>query len=431
MRYLLALCLIVSAVAAAQQAPIPMSDEIGGRPFAIRDKWVIGGIGNWDYLTLDPVARQLFIAHHSEVQIVDLAGGQLSGRITGFGEARSIVLDSDGQFGYVSDSGNNEIKVFNRLSLQVETGIPLDCSPRSMVFPAQQGILLAICSAAVPAPPAESRPRTYTVRGSQRRAPPPAKGDSWIAVIDTDARAVLVYLLAGGDFHVAQADRDGNVYVTVAPAQRDYDRLLGTYSGRVWGQSIARIDVTALVNDARSSRAKRTQSARSSGLPAPHWDTDDASRSRYVSYFPLDSSCPNPQGLAIDSHDSRLFVACDNQVMLIMDSLRGQVLDKVTTGPGTDAIAYDQNNGLIFTANGGGYGSITIVRRHETDSYAVIQNLPTMERARTLALDPTSGRVYLVTDLHGTRLDSTPANGIGKLKLDAVNGSFQVLVVGN
>ncbi len=425
------IALLAAAGIAAQVAPIPQADELSGHPYAIKKTWVIGGTGTWDYLTLDPAAGQLFVTHQAEVQVVDLAGGQVSGRITGFGEARSVVLDPDGRFGYVSDSRNNDIKVFDRRSLKVETSIPLDCAPRSMTLPAQQGILIAVCGSAIPAPPVESR--SSIGRNRPGRAVPrfAAKGDSWIAVIDTRARAALVYLLEGGDFHIVQPDRDGNVYVTIGPAQRDYDKFSGIYTDRVSNQSIARIDMPALVEDARIALAKRGQSSPSAGFPAPHWDSGDASRRRYVSLFPLDSSCPGPQGLAVDSQNARLFVACDNQALLVMDSNHGQILNTLTTGPGTDAIAYDENRGLIFAANGGGYGSLTIVRQHETDSYAVIQNLPTMQQARTMAIDPSTGLVYLVTALYGAKLDNPPMNGIGTLRLNPVDGSFQVLVVGN
>jgi hypothetical protein len=96
-----------------------------------------------------------------------------------------------------------------------------------------------------------------------------------------------------------------------------------------------------------------------------------------------------------------------------------------------DSIAYDAGRGLIFTANGGGYGSVSIVRQHVTDTYSVIQNLPTMEKARTMAIDPSTGLVYLVTTLYGAKLTNPPMNGIGKLQMNPVNGSFQVLVIGN
>jgi hypothetical protein len=94
-------------------------------------------------------------------------------------------------------------------------------------------------------------------------------------------------------------------------------------------------------------------------------------------------------------------------------------------------MAYDAGRELLFTANGGGYGSVSIIRRHVTDTYSVIQNLPTLQQARTLAVDSSTGDVYLVTTLYGAKLDHPPVNGIGTLKLNPVDGSFQVLVVGN
>ena len=126
-----------------------------------------------------------------------------------------------------------------------------------------------------------------------------------------------------------------------------------------------------------------------------------------------------------------MFAACANhEVESDGLPIRALSIAALTIGPGADAIAYDAGRGLIFTANGGGYGSVTMVRQHLTDSYAVIQNLPTMQQARTMAIDPSTGLVYLVTTLYGAKLDHPPMNGIGTLKLNPVDGSFQVLVVG-
>ena len=59
----------------------------------------------------------------------------------------------------------------------------------------------------------------------------------------------------------------------------------------------------------------------------------------------------------------------------------------------------------------------------------MIQNLPTRQRAHTLAVNSDTGQIYLVTDLLGMNL--TQPGGIGTLQTNPVNGSFQVLVVGN
>lgn len=257
-----------------------------------------------------------------------------------------------------------------------------------------------------------------------------AKGDSWVVVIDTDTRKVLVNLLAAGDYRIAHAGRDGSVYVTVGRAQRDCDRVSGMYCDTYANPGIARIDVQGVVRDARITIDERAKLPHLGEWPPPHWDTDSPDRA-YIRLLPLDPDCDSPHGIDVDTRNARLFVGCENQTLLVLDSFQGQVLSKLTVGPGTDAVAYDPDRNLIFTANGGGYGSLSVIRQHQTHSYAVIQNLPTMERARTMALDPSTGLVYLVTDLHGVKLDHPPANGIGTLKLDPVESSFQVLVVGN
>jgi hypothetical protein len=148
----------------------------------------------------------------------------------------------------------------------------------------------------------------------------------------------------------------------------------------------------------------------------------------------IGGSCTDPAGLAIDSDHLRLFVACGNRKLEVLNSSSGELVATLDIGAGSDAIAYDSNRGLIYVANGAGVGSLTIVRQNVTDSYAVIQDLPTEARARTLAVNPQSGEVYLVTALQGYDL-TQPGTGAGMHTLPVVNasavhGSFQVLVVG-
>jgi hypothetical protein len=307
-----------------------------------------------------------------------------------------------------------------------------------MALAAQQELLLAFCGATEPTPPRLSnlrRPHTTTrmLNPQPVRPPEPATGQSHIVVIDLRSNSIVVNIAVYGNFRIAQADSEGHIFATVGAASYNPDpqSVAAVHSP----PRIARIDTDALLEEADADIASRpktdTPVSALAGGAKLNWTIGEYSDRPAISFMRLDDACPNPQGLATDSRNQRLFVACDNQSLLVMDSVQGRVLSTLTVGPGTDAVAYDENRGLIFTANGGGYGSLTIVRQHQTDSYAVIQNLPTMERARTLALDPSTGQVYVVTDLHGAKLTDTPANGIGKLKLDSVDGSFQVLVIAN
>ena len=115
---------------AAQVAPIPTPTQLPGSPFAIRKNWIIGGTGSWDYLTVDPTAERLFIAHGRTVQVVDLASGSIAGQIGDFRNAHAIALDDTGQYGYISDGPADLIAVFDRMTFAVEATIPIGCSPR-------------------------------------------------------------------------------------------------------------------------------------------------------------------------------------------------------------------------------------------------------------------------------------------------------------
>jgi DNA-binding beta-propeller fold protein YncE len=146
----------------------------------------------------------------------------------------------------------------------------------------------------------------------------------------------------------------------------------------------------------------------------------------------LGSSCEGPRSMAIDPTHARLFAACSNFKMVVIDPQTAAVIATLPIGPGPDAIAYDANRGLIFTANGAGDGSLTVIRQDVTDTYSVIQTLPTRQHARTLAVDPSSGNIYLTSVLYGADMNTPMTNGRpAPLKVSRVDSSFQVLVVGN
>ena len=70
----------------------------------------------------------------------------------------------------------------------------------------------------------------------------------------------------------------------------------------------------------------------------------------------------------------------------------GKILASPAIGKGSDATAYDSELNLAFSSNSD--GTLTII---SADNYAVKQNLVTKPRARTLALDSASHKLYTVS----------------------------------
>jgi len=424
----LGFCVLTSASLAAQQ--VPVATELSGDPFAVKNTWFIGGAGNWDLLTLDAAAQQLLVAHGSDVQVVDLKSGTLVGTIGGFRDAHDIALDEAGEFAYISDGPARAVKVVNRRGLAVESAIPVDCAPRSVAYEPLNRLVFAICGVLAVTPTGAaavlSRPRAGARQrqpneGMESNAP---QGVSEIAVIDTESRGLLTKVEIAGDFRFAVADGNGKLYVSVGAVNHVYE-VNGKATHEYLPPRIAVLDATEIAAEARGG-----QSAQPAGrLPLLNWSEGKVPDSA-VHFLTQGTPCLNPQGLAIDPAHMRLFAACDGNRLVVFNAGTGERVTALTTGPGNETIAYDQQRGMIFAANGEGYGSLTIIQQSaNTDSYAVVQNLATRERARTLALDPSTGLVYLVTDFQG--VDLTKKGGIGTLETAPVAGSFQVLVVGH
>jgi DNA-binding beta-propeller fold protein YncE len=105
--------------------------------------------------------------------------------------------------------------------------------------------------------------------------------------------------------------------------------------------------------------------------------------------------CASPSGLAIDRVNHRLFSVCDGKVMAITNAISGAQIARVAIGEGPDAAAYDAKRGLAFSSNGD--GTLTVVRQVSADRYQVGSTVRTQRGARTMALDPSTGTLYLVT----------------------------------
>jgi DNA-binding beta-propeller fold protein YncE len=441
---LLAFCLLTFAALPAQQIPAPT--EPFGNPFFIKQTRIVGGAGNWDYLTVDPAARRLFIAHGLVVQVIDLDTGTLTGQIAGLREAHAIALDDTGEFGYISDGLAGQVKVFDRRSLQVVASIPTGPAPRALVFEPRSRLLFAICTSPVtnslnqtpttpqPASNRGGTPLNATGRSSpQNRNARPVSGSeikTSVTVIDVQTREPLAEILMPGKLGFAEADGNGQVFVNIVNrnqiARLDAQAIAALLRRSAAGAASIQPAI-AQSNPASSSPAK--QPVTPTVLDWSHESRSPESAEGRMNIFSLGSECLEPRGLAIDSSHLRLFVACNNMKMVVLNAATGELVASLPTGPGTDAIGYDQGRGLIYTANGGADGSLTIIHQDVTDTYAVIQNLPTRRRARTLAVNPVTGEVYLVTDLLGVNL--AQPGSIGTLQTVPVKGSFQVLVIGN
>lgn len=80
---------------------------------SVVDRWVLGGDGGWDYLTLDPKGTRLFISRGTRVDVVDTGSGKVVGSIPDTNGVHGIALDPQGHRGYTSNGKADSVTVFD------------------------------------------------------------------------------------------------------------------------------------------------------------------------------------------------------------------------------------------------------------------------------------------------------------------------------
>jgi DNA-binding beta-propeller fold protein YncE len=128
----------------------------------------------------------------------------------------------------------------------------------------------------------------------------------------------------------------------------------------------------------------------------------------------------------MDLKTRRLFSVCGNKMMVVSDADNGKVVTTVPIGAGSDGAAFDPETGYAFSTNGGD-GTLTIVHEDAADKYSVVENVPTLRRARTIALDAKTHSIYTITAEYGQA--PAPTTEQPRPRPPMVPGSFTLLVV--
>lgn len=152
-------------------------------PFQIQHEWKLGGDGGWDYLSVDPESKLLYITRGNHVMVVDTTQGKQVADITGLHGTHCVVFSSDGVHGYITDGGANQVAKFNRKTNTIEKTIPAGTGPDGAVF----------------------EPVTKTVWAFNGRS-------HNVTVIDTNTDTVVATVDLPGKPEFPVADGKGNVY---------------------------------------------------------------------------------------------------------------------------------------------------------------------------------------------------------------------------
>jgi DNA-binding beta-propeller fold protein YncE len=130
--------------------------------------------------------------------------------------------------------------------------------------------------------------------------------------------------------------------------------------------------------------------------------------------------CEGPTGIAYVGEAGVLISACANKVAKVIRASDGKDLATLAIGAGPDSVIYDAQRKLAFIPCGRD-GVLEVLAVRGAGDVGVVETVKTQTGARTGAVDPRTGALYLPA----ARFTPSPTGG----RPVAEPGSFEILVV--
>jgi DNA-binding beta-propeller fold protein YncE len=134
-----------------------------------------------------------------------------------------------------------------------------------------------------------------------------------------------------------------------------------------------------------------------------------------------------PTALAMDVQHHRLFSAGrDPQMLVMLDSDSGKILQSFPISAGVDAAAYEPETGLLFVSTR--EGMVHVFHEDSPDKLSEVETIKTEFGAKTMGLDTKTHNLFLDTADFGPA--PVPTADRPHPQRPAIQGTFHVLVYG-
>jgi len=162
----------------------------------------------------------------------------------------------------------------------------------------------------------------------------------------------------------------------------------------------------------------------------------DAKTLTVKTHFDLAGKGDGCAGLALDGKNDILFAACrEPQAMVILSAKDGKVLATLPLGGSSDGAGFNPKTMEAFSSHGN--GTLTVIKENSPTSFAVEQEVKTMNGAKTLTIDTKTDRILLIAAEYaappappaGAAPSTDKKGGRGPAR-QMVPDSFSVVVVG-
>ena len=124
----------------------------------------------------------------------------------------------------------------------------------------------------------------------------------------------------------------------------------------------------------------------------------DRTKQAVVAVWPL--TCKVNASVAIDEKNHRLFAACRDGNMNVLDSDTGKVLQNFPISTGVDDMVFDPASQRVYVATGEGF--VNVFKEIDADHYQAIGKVPTGPLGKTGLLVPALNEYFVAVPPHGS-----------------------------
>jgi YVTN family beta-propeller protein len=102
--------------------------------YSVTRKIPIPGTGSWDYLTVEAVARRLYVSHGTQVEVIDIDSLSVVGNIPKTPGVHGIAIAPEQGKGFVSAGQSNAVTVFDLKTLKPITEVSTGQKPDAIIY---------------------------------------------------------------------------------------------------------------------------------------------------------------------------------------------------------------------------------------------------------------------------------------------------------
>ncbi len=130
---LLPLAALALAASPALAAPAP-TPNYHLPNYHLLQKVTLGGEGGWDYLSVDPDARRIYISRGTHVMVVDADTEKVVGEIPNTNGVHGIAFAPKLGRGFTSNGRDNSVTIFDLKTLKTLSTVPVGTGPDCIVY---------------------------------------------------------------------------------------------------------------------------------------------------------------------------------------------------------------------------------------------------------------------------------------------------------